>query len=76
MLHEPATPAGKDPAAPYKMRLGVWMFVVYAFFYAGFVAINLLGPLAMGDHRLCWAEPGDRLRLRADHRGADRSPDL
>jgi uncharacterized membrane protein (DUF485 family) len=48
MLHEPATPAGKDPAGPYKMRLGVWMFIFYALFYAGFVAINLLSPQAMG----------------------------
>ena len=48
MLHEPATPAGKDPAGPYKMRLGIWMFVFYSLFYAGFVAINLLFPLAMG----------------------------
>ncbi len=47
MLHEPATPAGKDPAGPYKMRLGVWMFVFYSIFYASFVAINLLSPLAM-----------------------------
>jgi len=47
MLHEPATPVGKDPAGPYKMRLGIWMFVFYALFYAGFVAINLLSPLAM-----------------------------
>jgi len=47
MLHEPATPVGKDPAGPYKMRLGIWMFVFYALFYAGFVAINLLNPLAM-----------------------------
>jgi cytosine/uracil/thiamine/allantoin permease len=47
MLHEPATPTGKDPAAPYKMRLGLKMFAVYALFYAGFVAINLLSPLAM-----------------------------
>jgi cytosine/uracil/thiamine/allantoin permease len=47
MLHEPATPGGKDPAAPYKMRLGLKMFAVYAFFYAGFVAINLLSPLTM-----------------------------
>jgi hypothetical protein len=49
MLHEPATPAGKDPAGPYKMRLGIWMFVFYSLFYAGFVAINLLNPLAMGE---------------------------
>jgi uncharacterized membrane protein (DUF485 family) len=47
MLHEPATPAGKDPAAPYKMRLGLKMFAAYAVFYAGFVAINLLSPLTM-----------------------------
>jgi cytosine/uracil/thiamine/allantoin permease len=47
MHHEPATPAGKDPAGPYKMRLGLKMFAVYAFFYAGFVAINLLSPLTM-----------------------------
>ena len=47
MHHEPATPAGKDPAGPYKMRLGLKMFAAYAFFYAGFVAINLLSPLTM-----------------------------
>lgn len=47
MLHEPATPAGKDPAANYKQRLGIWMFVFHALFYAGFVAINLPAPLAM-----------------------------
>jgi uncharacterized membrane protein (DUF485 family) len=48
MLHEPATPSGKDPAGPYKRRLGIWMFLFYALFYAGFVAINLLNPPAMG----------------------------
>ena len=47
MLHEPATPAGKDPAGPYKIRLGLWMFLAYTLFYASFVAINLLNPLAM-----------------------------
>ena len=47
MLHEPATPAGKDPAGPYKIRLGIRMFVLYALFYASFVAINLLSPLTM-----------------------------
>ena len=47
MLHEPATPAGKDPAGPYKIRLGIWMFVFYSLFYASFVAINLIKPLAM-----------------------------
>lgn len=48
MLHEPATPSGKDPARQYKMRLGIWMFLFYAVFYAGFVAINLISPTLMG----------------------------
>ena len=47
MLHKPAAPVGRDPAGPYKMRLGVWMFLFYSLFYAGFVAINLISPLAM-----------------------------
>lgn len=47
MLHEPATPSGKDAAAPYKARLGVWMFVLYCIFYASFVALNLYDPLIM-----------------------------
>jgi hypothetical protein len=29
MLHEPATPSGRDPAGPYKARLGLKMFAVY-----------------------------------------------
>lgn len=48
MLHEPSTPKGKDPSGPYKMRLGIWMFILYSIFYAGFVAINLLNPAGMG----------------------------
>ncbi len=47
MLHEPATPAGKDPAGPYKIRIGIRMFFLYLLFYAGFVAINLIAPRAM-----------------------------
>lgn len=47
MLHEPATPAERDPAGPYKMRLGIRMFIFYSLFYAAFVAINLINPLAM-----------------------------
>ena len=47
MLHEPATPAGKDPAGPYKMRLGIRMFIFYSIFYASFVALNLLAPISM-----------------------------
>jgi hypothetical protein len=48
MLHKPATPAGKDPAGPYKVKLGIRMFIAYSLFYAGFVAINLISPLSMG----------------------------
>jgi hypothetical protein len=47
MHHEPATPVGKDPAGPFKIRLGIWMFLSYLIFYASFVAINLLKPMAM-----------------------------
>lgn len=47
MLHEPAQPSGEDRAGPYKMRLGIWMFLFYGIFYAGFVAINLASPLTM-----------------------------
>jgi len=48
MLHEPAKPSGRDPAGPYKARLGVRMFIFYTVFYAGFVAINLISPSTMG----------------------------
>jgi uncharacterized membrane protein (DUF485 family) len=48
MLHEPATPAAKDPAGAYKTRLGLWMFLFYSLFYAGFVGLNLLIPQSMG----------------------------
>lgn len=47
MLHEPAAAAGRDPAAEYKSKLGVWMFIFYSLFYASFVAINLLSPVSM-----------------------------
>ncbi len=47
MLHEPASHYGPDASAHYKMRVGVWMFLLYAAVYAAFVAINLLKPLWM-----------------------------
>ncbi len=47
MFHEPASQGGKDPAAPYKTRLGLWMFLVYALIYVGFVAINITAPVLM-----------------------------
>lgn len=47
MLHEPATPSSKDRAAPYKARVGLWMFLGYLLVYAGFVAINLIDTTIM-----------------------------
>ena len=47
MLHEPAAKTEKDHSAPYKMILGIWMFLIYAIVYAGFVAINLIKPSLM-----------------------------
>lgn len=48
MLHEPAPQEhGEDHAADYKMRLGVYMFIAYALFYAGFVVINVVKPTLM-----------------------------
>jgi uncharacterized membrane protein (DUF485 family) len=44
MLHEPAAQSGHDPAAPFKSKLGLWMFAFYFIFYAAFVAINLWKP--------------------------------
>jgi uncharacterized membrane protein (DUF485 family) len=48
MLHEPGSQNVKDPAGPYKAKLGVRMFIFYALFYASFVAINLIWPSLMG----------------------------
>lgn len=47
MLHAPAAPVGKDPAAAYKARLGIWMFLCYLIVYVVFVAINVGAPLLM-----------------------------
>jgi len=47
MLHEPAQQSAEDRASPYKTRLGVRMFVVYALIYVGFIAINVINPLLM-----------------------------
>ena len=47
MLHEPAAQTKEDNAIPYKTRLGVIMFVLYALVYAGFVIINITNPKLM-----------------------------
>ena len=47
MLHDPAAQSGPDLAQDYKSRLGVRMFLIYAAVYVGFVAINIISPVAM-----------------------------
>jgi len=47
MLHKPAGDSGPDPAQGFKSKFGVWMFLLYALIYTGFVAINIISPLAM-----------------------------
>lgn len=47
MLHRPAVQGGKDYAIAYKMRVGAWMFLLYALVYVGFVIINVMNPILM-----------------------------
>lgn len=48
MLHEPAPKKQElDAATPYKTRLGLWMFLLYALIYLGFIAINVIKPSLM-----------------------------
>lgn len=44
MGHGPAVKLGKDNASGYKTRLGIYMFIFYTLFYAGFIAINSIQP--------------------------------
>ncbi|ADU66982.1 hypothetical protein Selin_2262 [Desulfurispirillum indicum S5] len=52
MGHGPAVKLGKDNASPYKAKLGIKMFWVYALLYLGFVVINLNWPSLMAAHVL------------------------
>ena len=36
-----------DPAASYKTKLGLILFLIYGLIYAGFIAINTFAPRAM-----------------------------
>jgi len=47
MPQEFTTSSGKDNAKNYKAQLGIYMFFIYAIFYAGFVVINVTAPLLM-----------------------------
>ncbi len=53
MLHEPAAPQGKDYGTSFKMKLGIYMFIVYALIYGGFVGINLYDAELMETIVLC-----------------------
>jgi uncharacterized membrane protein (DUF485 family) len=48
MHHGPAVELGKDHSIAYKTRLGVILFFVYLFVYAGFVFIGVFYPTLMG----------------------------
>lgn len=47
MGHGPAVKLGKDNAAAYKTKLGIFMFIAYTLVYSGFVAINAIKPSLM-----------------------------
>jgi uncharacterized membrane protein (DUF485 family) len=47
MFHGPASEQKPDYASGAKTRLGVWMFILYALVYAGFVALNIATPALM-----------------------------
>jgi len=58
MLHEPTVSSGPDHGQDVKTRLGVWMFLLYAVIYVGFVVINVVKPAWMD-----WVFPGIGLNL-------------
>ena len=47
MGHGPAVKLGKDNAAGYKTKLGIWMFIFYTMLYFSFVVINAVNPALM-----------------------------
>ena len=47
MGHGPAVKLGKDNAAAYKTKLGIWMFILYTMTYFSFVVINAVNPALM-----------------------------
>jgi len=48
MAHGPSTDWGEDRSSSFKTRVGIWMFVLYAIIYAGFILINTINPDLMG----------------------------
>ena len=48
MEHGPATEWKDDKSIPYKIKLGLWMFIAYCVIYGGFIIINVVKPDLMG----------------------------
>ena len=46
-MHGPMTDWGDDRSSNFKTRVGVWMFILYAIVYGGFILINTLSPELM-----------------------------
>lgn len=46
-MHGPSTDWGSDRSSAFKTRVGIWMFILYAIIYIGFVLINTLRPELM-----------------------------
>ncbi|HBG69329.1 MAG: hypothetical protein A2W93_16260 [Bacteroidetes bacterium GWF2_43_63] len=48
MHHGPAAEMDKDNSTAKKTKLGIILFLIYLFIYAGFVFIGMVFPKAMG----------------------------
>ena len=48
MDHEPAPEQEEDLASPFKTKVGLRLFIIYALVYVAFVLINTFSPRAMG----------------------------
>ncbi|OHB53986.1 MAG: hypothetical protein A2Y07_03735 [Planctomycetes bacterium GWF2_50_10] len=48
MGHGPSSDWSFDRASSFKTRVGIWMFLLYAIIYAGFIIVNTFDPQIMG----------------------------
>ena len=46
-MHGPTSDWGADKSSAFKTRVGIWMFILYAVVYGGFVLINTVNPELM-----------------------------
>jgi uncharacterized membrane protein (DUF485 family) len=47
MDHGPVSDWSKDKASHFKTRIGMWLFMLYAIVYLGFILVNTLNPSLM-----------------------------